>query len=291
VLRITQHAPRTTNTRVNLLMKDVKARVISNKNITGNYFKIKIDAPFIAKQAKPGQFVMVKCSDGIEPFLRRPLSIHRLSVIGNRLSVVELLYEVVGKGTGILAEKKSGDALQVLGPLGNGFFLPSTINHKPSTIFLIAGGIGVAPLLFLAETLSSIQHQASSIKIIALIGAKTKTMVLCEKDFKKIGAEVHIATDDGTYGRKGFVTELFKDLLQSTINHKLSTIYVCGPEPMLKVISAITNKEKILCQVSLETKMACGIGACLGCIVKMKDGTNKLACKDGPVFNANELTG
>lgn len=262
-----------------LRMKDIKATVILNENITGSYFKMAIDVPFIAGCAKPGQFVMVKCSDGTEPLLRRPFGIHR---IVNKLRGIEILYEVVGKGTEILAEKKSGDILQVLGPLGNGFSFSSIVHRPSSLVFLIAGGIGVAPLFFLAEKLKKL-------KIMVLIGARTRELVLCEKDFKKIGAEVHIATDDGSYGRKGLVTELFKDLLQSTINHKLLTSYACGPEPMLKAVSGICCKENIPCQISLETKMACGIGACLGCVVKMKDGTNKLACKDGPVFDTDNI--
>ena len=264
-------------------MKDVKSKILSNKEIAPGYFRMVLDAPYIAKHAKPGQFVQVRCSDGVEPLLRRPFSIHRVAVIGNRLSVIEILYEVIGKGTEILSKKNKGDFVDVLGPLGNGFSLPSAISHKPSAI-LIAGGIGVAPLVFLAEELAR-----KKARTIVLIGARTKNLILCKKDLKKIGTEVHIATDDGSHGCKGFVSELFQKVLRTTNNEQRTTIYACGPTPMLKCIADMCKGQKLKCQVSLEEMMACGIGACLGCAVKVKGGGYKLACKDGPVFNADEI--
>jgi len=289
-------------------MKDIKAKILSNINIGSNYYKMSLEAPYIAKAAKPGQFVMVRCSDSTGPLLRRPFSIHRVK--GQK--GIEILYEVIGKGTEILSEKKKKEYIDVLGPLGNGFsfsslvpsaFAKASADRRPSSlVFLIAGGIGVAPLIFLAEKLVSA-------KPIVLIGAKTKKLILCEKDFKKIGAKVHVATDDGSYGYKGFISELFKDMLRRTTDAcppkpwrrrkgrrttdegRLTTICACGPELMLKAIADICNKEKIPCEVSLETKMACGFGACLSCAVKLKGGSSyKLACKDGPVFNADEIT-
>jgi dihydroorotate dehydrogenase electron transfer subunit len=172
--------------------------------------------------------------------------------------------------------------VDILGPLGNGFSLPRTPNSTLRTI-LIAGGIGVAPLLFLAEELAR-----KKVKPIVLIGARTKKLILCEKDFKKIGAEVHIATDDGSRGYRGFATDLFKKLLVTSYELRVTKIYACGPEPMFKGIIYICQSHNLDCQVSLETMMACGIGACLGCVVKTKDG-NKLACKDGSVFNAKNF--
>lgn len=257
-------------------MKDIKAKILSNKNIRAGYYKIALEAPYIAGHAKPGQFIQVRCNDGTEPLLRRPFSVHRVSG-----KTFEILYEIIGKGTEILSKKRNGEILDILGPLGNGFTL-STVNRKPSTV-LIAGGIGVAPLLFLAEELVK-----KKIRPVVLIGAKAKNLVLCEKDFKKLGAEVHIATDDGTHGRKGFVSELFNRKL-STVDRQLSTIYSCGPNPMLKCIAGICKEHKLECEVSLEEVMACGIGACLGCVVKIKGNGQKLVCKDGPVFNASEV--
>ncbi|MDP2912144.1 MAG: dihydroorotate dehydrogenase electron transfer subunit [Candidatus Omnitrophota bacterium] len=258
-------------------MKDVKAKILSNKKIGQAYYKMVLDAPYIARLAKPGQFVEIKCSDSFEPLLRRPFSIHRVKGL-------EILYEAVGKGTEILARKKQGDFIDVLGPLGNGFVLPEAHvqSLKPRAI-IISGGIGAAPLVFLAEELIK-----KKIKTIVLIGAKTKKLILCEKDFKKLTSEVYVSTDDGTYGCKGFVSKLFHNILKTTESNFETVVYVCGPHGMLRCIAQICEERNFECQVSLEEKMACGIGACLGCVVKTKTG-NKLACKDGPVFNANEL--
>jgi len=259
-------------------MEDIRAKILYNKNIGSGYFKMALDAPAIAREAKPGQFVQVRCSDGLDPLLRRPFSIHRTSSF-------EILYEVVGKGTEILSKKKIGEHVDILGPLGNGFTLPLSAVRYPLSAILIAGGIGVAPLVFLAEELAK-----KKIETIVLIGAKTKKLILCEKDFKNIGAKVCIATDDESHGHKGFVSELFKKYLRNTEYGIRSTVYACGPHPMLQRIAEISKARKIECQVSLEEKMACGIGACLGCAVKVKGKkAYKLACKDGPVFDARQI--
>lgn len=256
-------------------MKDIKAKILSNKKIGQAYYKISLDAPYIGKAAAPGQFVQVKCCDSSEPLLRRPFSIHRLKG-------VEILYEVVGKGTEILSKKQKGEYLDVLGPLGKGFSLPKASSLEPRAV-IIAGGMGAAPLVFLAEELKK-----KNIKTVVLIGAKTKKLILCEKDFKKSASEVYVSTDDGTYGSKGFVSKLFHNILKTTESGFETIVYVCGPHRMLKSIADICSERNFECQVSLEEKMACGIGACLGCVVKTQSG-NKLACKDGPVFNAGEL--
>lgn len=256
-----------------------------------------LDAPEIAGEAKPGQFVHVRCGDEYRPLLRRPFSIHKVEVQG-----IEILYKVVGEGTRILSERKKGEKLDILGPLGNGYRLPVTSHRSP--VILVGGGVGVASLLFLAEKmiLPITDHR---LPITVLIGAKTRDQVLCEDDFRRLGCEVKISTEGGSYGHKGLVTELLKTFLQ-TPNSKLRTIiYACGPKPMLKEVADIANKNNILCQVSLEEHMACGLGACLGCAVKTvtslsraESRDNQLrvtsfiyrrVCKDGPVFNAREI--
>jgi dihydroorotate dehydrogenase electron transfer subunit len=264
-------------------MKDIKAKILSNKKVSHAYYKMSLDAPYIARTAKPGQFVQIKCNDSFEPLLRRPFSIHRVD--GN----IEILYEMVGRGTEILSNKREGDKIDVLGPLGNGFTLPRATNDERRTTncepraIIIAGGIGAAPLVYLAEELTK-----KKIKTIVLIGAKTKNLILCEKDFKKATPEVYVSTDDGTYGSQGFVSKLFHKILKTTESKFETIVYVCGPHGMLKCIADICQERKFECQVSLEEKMACGIGVCLGCAVKTKSGA-KLACKDGPVFDAKEL--
>lgn len=244
-----------------------------------------IYAPGIAKEAKPGQFVHLRCQDSTEPFLRRPFSFHEI----NHKNFA-ILYRVIGQGTNLLAKKRKGDLIDVLGPLGNGFDItPATSDQRLATI-LVAGGMGVAPLLALAERLSfSVERIAERDKIIVLLGAKTKAAVLCEKDFRKLGLKVKIATDDGSKGYKGLVTDLLKKVLKgATSDQRRATIYACGPQPMFKELARISRGLRISVQASLEENMACGVGACLGCPVETKAGY-KQVCKDGPIFNLREI--
>ena len=280
-----------------------KAKIVYSKRIKDSYFKSILSSPRIALGALPGQFVNIKVSECNELLLRRPFSIHRVNGPN-----IEILYEVLGKGTQILAQKKPGEYLDIIGPLGNGF---DALCAKRSTLsILVAGGMGVAPLIFLAEKLAEIKNQKSSpfakasgdspskleerrrtkIKIIVLIGAKTKKQILCEQEFKKLGCEVKIATDDGSRGFKGKVTDLLNDFLQANrqTGKQANYIYACGPRPMLKEIANISQKHNISAQISLEEHMACGIGACLGCVVNTKNGYQRV-CKEGPVFAADEI--
>ncbi|MEK7578346.1 MAG: dihydroorotate dehydrogenase electron transfer subunit [Patescibacteria group bacterium] len=281
-----------------------KSKIISNKKIKDNYFEIIVDALEIASSAYPGQFVNIRVAEGFEPLLRRPLSIHRVD--GGR---VILLYEALGKGTQILSQRKKGEYLDIIGPLGNGFRIANREPRLPAgeagTTILVAGGMGTAPLIFLAEKLAEIKNQKSNIKNLVLIGAKSKNHILCEKEFKELGCEVKIATDDGSRGFKGYVSDLLIKTL-STVNCQLLTIYACGPAPMLKEIGHISQKYNIPAQVSLEAHMACGIGACMGCVIKTQNSKLKTqndnaklkmknefeykrVCKEGPVFDASEV--
>ena len=253
-------------------MIDAKAKIMSNKKVAPDFFRIAFEAHKIAKRAKPGQFVMVRCRDKTEPLLRRPFSFHRISKTG-----FELLYKVVGIGTKILSQRKEGEVLEVLGPLGNGF----DMNKAPS--ILVAGGTGIAPLLALAEKLKTFNT-----KLTVLIGARTKEHILSKQDFKNLNIELVIATEDGSEGRKGLVTELVKNELRITHYASRITIYACGPRPMLRAVANFAKSKKIPCQVSLEEKVACGTGACLGCAVETKTGY-KMVCKDGPVFNGEDI--
>lgn len=260
----------------------IKAKIISNQRFKEDYRHLEFASAIIAKNALPGQFVDIRVGNGIQPLLRRPISVH--AVKGDK---VKLFYEVVGEGTKVLSQRKPGELLDVIGPLGNGFDLGP--KHKAeSTTILAAGGMGVAPLIFLAEKLRQGRRQKAKGKTIVLIGAKTKAKILCSQEFKKLGCVVKLATDDGSLGSQGKVTDLLKQLLPA-INYRLSTIYSCGPRAMLKAVSEIARKNKIRAQLSLEEHMACGIGACLGCVVATKTGYQRV-CKDGPVFSSEELT-
>jgi len=255
-------------------MKQIKSKIIKNIMISQDYALAEISAPEIAKTALPGQFVMVQVRDGNEPLLRRPLGIHQ--VAGKNIF---LLYEIIGKGTQILSQKKPGEILDVIGPLGNGFECcqSKSIDRLP---ILVAGGMGVAPLTFLAQKIKNR-------KALVLIGAKTKNHINCEKEFKKLGFKVKVATDDGSKGFKGRVTELLRNEL--TVLDKLAvTIYACGPKPMLKALSKISDEFNLPAQLSLEAHMSCGFGACLGCVVDTKEGYKRV-CKDGPVFDSKEI--
>ncbi len=263
-------------------MLQIKAKVIKNIEVIPRYYKIVLSCSNIVKTAKPGQFLGIKVSASDEPLLRRPFSVHRI-----RGSNIEIFYEVLGKGTEILAQKKTGEYLDIIGPLGNGFDYPQPSALSPQLI-LVAGGMGVAPLVFLLEKLRKIKNQKSKIKNLVLIGAKTKNQILCEKEFRDLNFDVKIATDDGSRGFKGKVTDLLTDLLRTPNSKLQAQIYACGPRPMLKEITRISKKYKIPAQISLEEHMACGIGACLGCAVNTKKGYLRV-CKEGPVFKANEI--
>jgi dihydroorotate dehydrogenase electron transfer subunit len=230
--------------------------------------------------------VHVLCSSSAsstDPLLRRPFGIHYVDV---ERGLVSMLYEIRGRGTNILAEKCPGQILDILGPLGNGFTLPTAC--KPP-ILLVAGGFGVAPLYFLARTID--EKMGCGLTTCAL-GGKTSSGLLCLDEFRKLGLQLEVATDDGSQGHSGFVTELLEERLKSADPDNRPIIYACGPMPMLKRVAAIAEKANVLCQVSVEAKMACGIGACMSCIVKVKsDGGFKYvrACKEGPVFDAAQI--
>jgi dihydroorotate dehydrogenase electron transfer subunit len=242
--------------------------IIRNKKVGQQYYKMSLHAPDIARQAKPGQFVSVKLGNSVDPLLRRPLGIH--DAYG---STIELLYAVVGKGTKILSQKKADDQLDIIGPLGNGFDVSAARQALP---ILVAGGMGVAPLYFLAKKL---KHKDP----LVLVGARNKDELVCVKEFKALGFDVRVSTDDGSMGEKGYVTDLLK-----SIDCCRSIIYACGPRPMLREISGITYQTKLSAQVSLEEHMSCGFGACLGCVVKTSGGYKRV-CKEGPVFDARAI--
>lgn len=256
-------------------MKNIIAKIIDNREVTKGFYKLSIKSAYLAGSTRPGQFFEVKCPDGAGAFLRRPLGAHRIGNDG-----VEMLYEVVGKGTAALSGAAAGQNLEIIGPLGNGFEI---MKGKGRNSILVAGGIGVAPLVALAESLKKFGNTT------AIIGACKKSHVLCESEMKKAGAKVMVATEDGSKGIKGLVTDLLAEVLLDTYDAQRATIYACGPAGMLKAVAGIASKCGVSCQVSMEEHMACGVGVCLGCPVKMKAGGYKMVCKDGPVFDAKEI--
>jgi len=256
-----------------------KARIIDHKQLTPTYLKLTLQNKYISSHAQPGQFVNIRISEDTDPLLRRPFSIHK---IDPAKEIIEVLYEVVGKGTALLAQAKVGDELDVLGPLGTGF----EIDKSRSIAVLLAGGMGIAPLRALADELLKTKKA-----VYVFIGGRSMDCIQCEKELKDLGCEILIATEDGSAGKKGLITDLLESFLTNDVKpHDLENMvfYACGPQAMLKVVASLAMEHKVECQASLEEKMACGIGACLGCAVETKKGY-KMVCKDGPVFNIKEI--
>jgi len=239
-----------------------------------------LHCPGIAARSKPGQFVMARASRSDDPLLRRPLGIHAVSDRGD----LALLYQVVGPATELLSRKKKGDTIELIGPLGNGFDLTPAATRIP---VIVCGGMGVAPLAFLAQALRGKTPGAKSMPLV-LVGAKTRTQLIGEQEFKKAGCEVLVATDDGTKGYYGYVTELLRKLLAERRELLKGSFFACGPKPMLKELSGLAQEYALPAQVSLEEHMACGIGACLGCVVDTVSGYQRV-CKEGPVFSSSEI--
>jgi dihydroorotate dehydrogenase electron transfer subunit len=202
-------------------------------------------------------------------FLRRPFSIFDV-----KKDTVSFLYRVVGEGTRILSEIKNGE-IQILGPLGKGYAVKNSKLKSLGRNILIAGGTGIASLHFLAKKLKT--------KPVLFFGAKTKKDLLLLKEFKVLSSKIFVSTEDGSKGHKGFITEI----LEGNINFK-DKIYICGPSAMEKAVIKIAKNMGVGGEVSVEEKMACGLGLCQGCVIKISD-KNKMTCKDGPVFNINEI--
>jgi len=239
-------------------------KVIQNKKIKKDVFLLTIKNQEIATSAQPGQFVQIKVTNSYIPLLRRPFSIHHAA--NNNFKI---LYKVVGTGTQLLSQYKTGQEIDMIGPLGKGF---NTKNYEKLT--LVAGGMGIAPLYFLAET-------EKDKDLTTLIGTATEEELLGESEFKTLG-KVLISTEDGSSGKKGRVTDLLEEI------EKPEIIIACGPVPMLEAIQKYAIKNNIPCQMSLECHMACGMGICFGCAVKSGKGY-KYVCKDGPVFWATDI--
>jgi len=260
------------------MIKQSRAGVVSNNRIGEEYYRMVLHVSGFDGTPLPGQFVHVRISDRYPPLLRRPFSI--LKVQGK--SSIELLYKVVGTGTRFLSGMKKGQSLDIIGPCGNGYSIPD----KGGNVLLAGGGTGIVSLVFLAERLARDRDFSTHV----IIGAKEKTGILCENDFSKAGCRVSVATEDGSRGFEGRVTELL-DELSSEVSP--AVIYACGPGPMLKEVARISARRRIPCQVSLEERMACGIGACMGCAVKTRTGGNGMGyrrvCADGPVFGSGEI--
>lgn len=249
---------------------DEDVPLLENKKINDKYFKLVFRSPNLSKHIKPGQFVHVRVNQGQDPYLRRPFSYFRAA--GGK---VEILCEALGRGTTLLSGKKKGEILRVMGPLGNAF----TEDPGKKKRILVAGGVGVPPLIFLAEKYPTAY---------LLIGTKSKAELMPKSELKKVRAKVLYSTEDGSYGTEGRVTLLLEKILQSQHPGEFF-IQTCGPKKMMEAVIAIAVKYDVEGEASWDESMACGVGACLGCMVKTREGL-KRACADGPVFSFKDLT-
>ena len=256
--------------------------VLWNKKLSTAYYKIGLSGSSHYAAAKPGQFVMLGLAGQTDPLLRRPFSIHNPMISNGVSHGLELLYKVVGATTAALTQRKSGDRIDIFGPLGSGFLIPP----RAKRIFVVAGGVGVAPLLFLVSDLHRKKADLSNCRV--FIGGRTKEDLLCCNDFLELGVAVDTTTDDGSAGDQCLVTHPLENAMVHTVP---DVIFACGPMDMLACVVGIAEKHKVPCQVSIETMMACGMGACLGCAVESRIETAPYlhACMDGPVFSADML--
>lgn len=261
-----------------------RVEVVSNTPVGNGYFRIRVSCHDQYRKAAPGQFVMVRLGDQIDPLLPRPFSIHRLIKKDGAASGIELLYKVVGKGTHALSLRQPGDHLGLTGPLGKGFTIPGNVGQ----IKIVAGGIGVAPMIFLAESLKEQTRDPADVQV--FLGGRSKADLLCLEEFSTLGVPVHTTTDDGSSGDHCLVTDPLDDAMTDNEN-KPDIIYACGPLEMLACVAGIADKHRVSCQVSIETMMACGMGACLGCAVVRRNQTDTYlhACLDGPVFDTKAI--
>ncbi len=240
----------------------MKSKIVSSREVKRGYFRMEFE---FSGDAAPGQFVMLKVAEHNDPLLRRPMSI-----AGLENGVMSVIFKVVGRGTALLAEKRAGDHIDVIGPFGTVFTPPQT-----GPVLLVGGGIGVAPLLF---WMKRNPPRAAA----AFIGGATENDILCADEF----SEVHIATENGSHGRKGLVTAPLVE--HPVYRDKTGYLLACGPTGMLKAIDQLAAKDGLRGELSLEERMGCGFGVCLGCVCDTTGGRKRM-CVEGPVFKTGEV--
>jgi len=251
--------------------------ILTHQSITKTVYRLVASSERLARESHPGQFLHVRVREAIDPLLRRPFSVHRASLEKN---TVELLYRVVGHGTKLMSDLLPGDSLNLMGPLGQGFDLETPFDHA----LIVAGGMGSAPVFFLIDTLLDMGKQVTLIW-----GVRDGKEIFGTRLFEERGVDVQIATEDGTVGIKGLVTDLLIPFLAKEKNNSTLCGFVCGPECMLSPVQKLAIKTSFPWQASLEERMACGIGVCRGCGVHLRDAGMKMVCNDGPVFNLKEI--
>ncbi|OGX38984.1 MAG: hypothetical protein A3C53_03685 [Omnitrophica WOR_2 bacterium RIFCSPHIGHO2_02_FULL_68_15] len=265
-----------------------RARVAANRRIARDHYLLTLACPDVARAAQPGQFIHLQCAApsawrGGGPLLRRPFSLYD---VDRRRGACDLIYKVVGLGTETLREAVVGDTLDVLGPLGTTFTADDTVTRA----LLVGGGVGIPPLYYWAKALVG-----RGIAVEAYLGVQTKDYLICEKAFRALGVPTRVATDDGSKGFKGFVTALVEASFRRQAPEPGTTLSICGPTPMMQHAAALAARWHVPAQVSLEERMGCALGVCMGCIVEIA-GPHATAhkrfqrvCTEGPVFPAESV--
>ena len=267
------------------------ATIIENVRLARDTYRVRIECPEIAGSIVPGQFLMLRLPGLNDPLLGRPLALYDtvLSSSGEPVGL-DVVYLVVGKLTRRLAEFRAGQQLEMWGPLGNGFAGTPT-EH----LLMVAGGIGQTPFMALAREYLGLRTYGSPPRIMErarqvtlCYGARTADYLAGVDDFRKLGLDVRVSTDDGTAGYHGLVTDLARSVLQESSTN--CRVVCCGPEPMMHAVAELAAQFAVPCQVSLETPMACGIGICFSCVARVRDGAGgwdyRRTCVEGPVFDA-----
>jgi dihydroorotate dehydrogenase electron transfer subunit len=259
------------------MMFQLKALILENNALAPGYYRMRLLAPKIAVAAQPGQFIQLRvgaasCTD---PLLPRPISIYR---IDQKNGAIELIYKIVGRGTGLLAALPTGQTLETLGPIGQGFTVP----EDAAIVALVGGGVGMPPLFALAEML---RVSRPDTVIDLFYGGRHRSDLLELDRWRELGINLSVATEDGSYGTVGLVTQILAERIQKVAYHYLAA---CGPQPMLKAVQQLALQHRLPGELSLEAQMACGVGACLGCVCQTTQGYRRV-CADGPVFNLSEV--
>jgi dihydroorotate dehydrogenase electron transfer subunit len=276
--------------------------ILENVRLARETFRVRFRSPEIASRILPGQFLMLRLADLNDPLIGRPLAMYDVVAdTAGQPECVDVVYLVKGKLTSRLQEFRPGQKLDVWGPLGNGF-LPQPTEH----LVMVAGGIGQTPFLALAKEYLGKQRFGISPRTVSAAqrvtfcyGARTADYLAGVEDFEQLGVEVRIATDDGSRGRHGLVTDLLREVLDrraggmSPLILSSTRIVCCGPEPMLEAVAKIASEKDVPCEVTLETPMACGIGICFTCVAKIRTAEGewdyKRTCVEGPVFDAAKI--
>lgn len=263
-------------------MNQQKATVLWNRSMNADCFRLGLECDQAYESATPGQFVMVQVGDQSAPLLRRPFSIAGIMGAPSKFEGIELFVKVVGEGTRLLSQLTEGAHVDLLGPLGRGF----KVDPKMGRRYLAAGGIGVAPIRFLATDLIARGVAPESCHV--FLGGQSQSDLLCRSEFESLGMDVTITTDDGSAGDQCLLTDPLEVAIEG---QPPDMVYACGPHGMLACIAGIVARTQVRCQLSIETMMACGLGACLACAVpSRKDPSTYLhACLHGPVFDAAKL--